>query len=111
MKELNDTLENALEAVKNGNKTLEVIEEIKNRDVGVVSEEGQEVVNLVRDEEDERLNRKKVTFYIDKVKCSTAIEKVTRALENITDIDSNTIPKRYLDGVIKGICYLFFKFH
>ena len=67
LKELNDTLENALEAVKNGNKTLEVIEEIKNRDVGVVSEEGQEVVDLVRDE-DERLNRKKVTFYIDKVK-------------------------------------------
>ena len=66
-----------------------------------MSDERQIVVDLEREDEEERLDSKKVTFYIDNVKCTSAIEKVIRALENISDIDSDTIPRRYLDGVIK----------
>merc|ERR1712050_829651 len=42
-----------------------------------------------------------VTFYIEKANCANAVENVTKALENISKIDSDTLPRRYLEGIIR----------
>ena len=65
------------------------------------SDEEQEIVDLEKEEEDAIIDKKKVTFYIENKKCTSAIEKVIRALEFIAGMASDTIPRRHLDSVIK----------
>ena len=99
MKELDETVEYVQEAVDIGNKTLEILEGIKKESV-IVPEEGGEIIEIEREGEN-KASRKKVTFYIEKANCSNAVERLNRVLENITEINSDTLPRKYLEGIIK----------
>ena len=99
IKKLSDTLEYAQDAVDIVNRTLELVDDIK-KEVSIVPDDDIEIVEIER-EEDKIERKKKVTFYIEKANCANAIENVTKALENISKIDSDTLPRRYLEGIIR----------
>ena len=86
IKELNTTLEDAMEVIKKGNENIEVVRKIKDRKEEVMSDEREIVIDLEREDEEERSDRRKVTFYIENIKCTSALERVIRALENVSDI-------------------------
>ena len=101
IKELNTTVDQATEIIKRGNSNINVVREIRRRRDGMNSDEEQEIVDLEREDEEAVSDKKKVTFYIEHKKCTSAIEKVIRALEYLVGMASNTTPRRSLDSVIK----------
>merc|ERR1711888_507461 len=64
------------------------------------SEEETDVEEIEREEESKK-ERKKVTFYIDKEICREAIGKATRAVEILAELDNETLPRRYLESIVR----------
>ena len=99
--DLNTTVDQATEMIERGNSNINVVKEIKRRRDVMNTDGEQEIVDLEREEEEALNKKKKVTFCIEQKKCTSAIEKVIRALEYLASIASNTTPRRNLDSVIK----------
>ena len=99
VKDLSMTHSNALDKVEKGNRTLELIEDIK-KEMEVESDEETDVEEIKRKEEP-KAERKKVTFYIDKEICRETIGKATRAVEILAELDNESLPRRYLESIIK----------
>ena len=99
VRELDDTHRSALDVVENCNRTLELIESVK-REIESEATDEAEIECIDRGDETFR-ERKRVTFYVDKGTCMDEIRKVTKALENMSAMDNDTLPRRYLESLIK----------